>query len=170
MKSKIYLNLTNGIEFLDKFGDFYKNHEYRFVRIQSSWCEQKHWEYIIADLDYDFLLHLALGFNCIVVDFSQKRDYPRAVFQGIEWIRFVLNKVWFRNTNQALVRVRRNDVTKYFEKQYDKLSRKTKNKIKYFRKFLLTNKIKLKIIAGRTKNDGNYDFYKQVLKENLPRK
>lgn len=49
-----YLNLTNGIEFLDR-PDF-NIKEYKFVRIQSTACEKHLWDKILMDLDYNFLL------------------------------------------------------------------------------------------------------------------
>ena len=54
---KYYLNLTNGIEFLDN-PDF--NEDYRFVRIQSTTCERHLWNKLLSDLDYNFLLDLLL--------------------------------------------------------------------------------------------------------------
>ena len=50
---RYYLNLTNGIEFLDN-PDF--NEDYRFVRIQSTVCERHLWDKLLSDLDYNFLL------------------------------------------------------------------------------------------------------------------
>ena len=51
-----YLNLTNGIEFLDR-PDF-NIKEYKFVRIQSTACEKHLWDKILMDLDYNFLLDI----------------------------------------------------------------------------------------------------------------
>lgn len=48
-----YLNLTNGLEYLDEIQN------YKLVRIQSSLCERKCWDKLIQDLDYNFLFDLA---------------------------------------------------------------------------------------------------------------
>ena len=72
-----YINLTNGVEAISTLqGD------YRFIRIQSTVCEQKLWDRLIQDLDYDFLMNLALGHKCIVYDFGARKPIPRAVYQG----------------------------------------------------------------------------------------
>lgn len=74
----IFLNLTNGLEFLNdsqRIGGF--------VRIQSTACEQKRWWPIILDLDYTFLIHVGLGHAVCVCDASAKKQVPRALYQGI---------------------------------------------------------------------------------------
>lgn len=43
--------------------------DYRFIRIQSTLCEQKNWDRILQELDYDFLMHAAHGNEIIVYDF-----------------------------------------------------------------------------------------------------
>ena len=65
----IYLNLTNGIEALE----ILKPANLRFVRIQSTACEQKRWDFILQDLDYSFLMDIALGENVTVVDYIAKK-------------------------------------------------------------------------------------------------
>src|SRR5574340_1552415 len=66
-KDVIYLNLTNGLEALPLFADNYK-----IICIQSTACEQKRWDYILADLDYNLLFDLALGNNCFIIDYTQR--------------------------------------------------------------------------------------------------
>ena len=66
-KEKHYYNLTNGLQFKNF------NEPYSFIRIQSTACEQKRWDFIIQDLDNDFLYNLAIGNTCIVYDLSEKK-------------------------------------------------------------------------------------------------
>lgn len=155
---KVYLNLTNGIEALN----WLHIDDYRFVRIQSTAIEQHRFDYILQDLDYNFLMDLALGEEVIVIDGSRNnKKGSKAIFYGLEWIRFALYKAWFnKNIN---VYVNKNNVTNYFLEQYKKLKKSTKQKLKYFRKFLSCNDIKLIGYSFYTDNDGNYDFFKQTL-------
>jgi len=158
MDTEIYLNLTNGLEYLA--GE--KLSKYKVIRIQSTSCEQKRWDSILAELDYNFLFDLAIGKKCIVVDYSSKKDKPRAIYQGLEWIKYVINRIWFNR--EIIPYVRGTNVTKYFRQCYRAISKSTRKKIKYFRKFLLTDEIKIEVICQRTNNDNNIDFYKSILK------
>jgi len=159
MKTKHFINLTNGIEAIKD----YSLEEYSFIRIQSSKCESKKWDDIIQELDSNFLLNLALGNKCIVYDFSAKRTISRAIFQGIEFIKYVLYKNWFNE--KIVVFVRGNNCSEYFDKAYKNLSKNSKNKLKYYKKFLNCNKLNLETISNNTYMDGKYEYYFSILKE-----
>jgi hypothetical protein len=122
-------------------------------------CEQKNWEHIILDLDNDFLLNLALG-NYVYVCDTSKKGRPRALWQGLEFIIYVLHKVWFGSTYKTQAN---SQMVPYFETEYKKLSRPIKNKIKYFRKFLNTTKLNLTCYTNHTENDNNYSYFKDIL-------
>lgn len=158
MKNNIfYLNLTNGLEALPQF---YK--DYKTIRIQSTACEQKRWDYILSDLDNGFLFDLAIGKNCFIIDYSQRKQSPRALFQGVEWIRFVLYKIWLQKEYKPMVRG--NDSTKYFLDIFKTIKPNTIKKIKYYQKFVRCNEINIITISGKTKNDGDFEFYNQLIK------
>lgn len=157
---KHYLNLTNGIEFLEDS----ENINFNFVRIQSCACERHLWDKIILDLDYHFLLDIALGYKVIVYDTSAKKEESRAMFQGLKFIEYVLNRVWFNK--KIDIEVKGMNCKKYFEEGYRELSNISLKKIKYLRKFLDTDKICLLSVCKNTKHDGDYKYYKQVLLEN----
>jgi hypothetical protein len=159
MKKVIYyINLTNGIEMIDKL----ELRDYRFMRIQSTACEQKRWDFILQDLDYDFLMNLALGNPVVVYDLSSKKYMPRSIYQGIPWIKYALNRVWFKKETE--VYVKSNNVTDYFKNIYNGLDKKTLVKLKYFRKFLFTSKLNLYAYSTKTDNDGNFEYFRKVLK------
>jgi hypothetical protein len=124
-----FCNLTNGLLAID----LYKLTDYRYIRIQSTWCEQKHWGDILWTLSDDFLMAAAKGEICYVFDFSEKRKSTRAVWQGLEWIKFVLFKRWYGITYVPEGRAK--TAGKYFEEQYKKLPKKVKNRIDYYGKF-----------------------------------
>ena len=153
-----YANLTNGIEVLPVHR--------RFVRIQSTACEQKRWSFIIEDLDNDLLLHLALGYRCVIYDCGHNGE-PRALWQGLPWIRYVLERTWLGQTTPALVRGHK--VESYFAEQYEMLSVRAKRKLRYFRKFLTSTEIALEGRWFRTERDGDYRYYCQILNQEMAR-
>jgi len=151
----VYLNLTNGLEALPSFADSYK-----VCRIQSTACEQKRWDFIIADLDYNLLFDLALGKTCFIIDYTQRKKVPRALFQGVEWIKFVLNRIWLDKEYKPLVRG--NDASRYFAEMYKTLQPSTIKKVNYLKKFMNTKEINLITVAEKTANDGNYSWYTKI--------
>lgn len=168
----IYLNLTNGIEYLKDW----ELHEektickpigsVRFIRIQSTQCEQKNWDMVIQDLDNDFLLNLAIGRHITVVDYSNHINRAaRAVAQGLQLIRYVLERRWF---NRKVIPIVYNfNCSKYFDEVYRKLDKRTLKKIDYFKKFLLSDGVHLTGRSYTTNKDGKYDFYKEILEEQV---
>lgn len=84
-----YINLTNGIEAIPILSE-----GYHFIRIQSTQCEQKHWDRVIQELDYDFLINAALGNECVIYDYGARKPNARAMYQGVEFIKYVLHRRW----------------------------------------------------------------------------
>ena len=150
---KTFLNLTNGLLWQGEFDGF--------IRIQSCHCEQKLWTKIIQEVDNNFLMWLALGKDIQVVDYSARKDVPRSLYQGLEWVWFVCCKVWNLPMEKAMVR--NNDCTAYFEEQYKKLDKSTIKKISYFNKFIKHPK-KPQIVCSRTNMDGNYEHFSLLAK------
>ena len=154
MKVK-YANLTNGIEAID-------GNDWRFIRIQSTACEQKRWAFILEDLDNDLLMNLALGNHCEVYDFGHEGE-PRALWQGLVWIRYALTRAWCDREEAAYVRGC--NVTRYFAEQYDGLPDRTLSKLRYFKKFARGGDILLFGVWGQTKLDGQYPAYADMLQD-----
>jgi len=157
-----YINLTNGIESLPALPD-----GFRFIRIQSTLCEQKNWDRIIQDLDYDFLLNVAIGNECIIYDYGARKPVPRAVYQGIEFLKYVLHKRWLNeeyltDCNRGKDKHIRKDCNSYFEACYRNLEKITKKKLDYFKPYVV-GKIKIKTVTDATVHDGDKGFYKEIL-------
>ena len=157
-----YINLTNGIEIIPKIPT-----DYRFIRIQSTVCEQKLWDRLIQDLDYDFLMNLALGHKCIVYDFGARKPVPRAAYQGLEFLKYVLTRRWLNeeyitNVNRSKNNERKNNCNDYFDKCYNQLDDRTKKKLDYFLPYVNTDYIKLECITDYTQHDGDKEFYREV--------
>jgi hypothetical protein len=156
LTTKRFVNLTNGIEAIPTI-----NGEYGFIRIQSTACEQKRWDFIVQELDYSFLMALALGQHVVIYDFGANKRVPRAVYQGVSFVQYVLNRRWFGRETKALVRG--NDSTRYFAEMYDRLEERTLKKLDYFKKFLLVDRLSIELVTESTDKDGDYSYYRGVL-------
>lgn len=165
METKVYLNLTNGIDFLED-PDF--KEDYKFVRIQSSACERHCWDKILMELDYNFLMDVALGYNVIVYDTSNKRIVSRALYQGLAFVNYALNRIWLNKIVKPDVKGM--DCSEYFNEEFLKIKDKSLKKIKYVKKFLNTDKLHLGYIGKQTTHDGDYTYYKNLLISSLENK
>lgn len=173
---RAYINLSSGITRIEEIQNDSRYQKgfldglspVGLVRIQSTWCEQKRWDKILQDLDYGFLLDLALGHDVVVYDASAQKDVSRALYQGLEWIRYVLTRRWLGKIEPTFVK--RNDVTQYFGEQYlDKVSqnRELKRKLDYPLR-LAANKPEKILLEGdckRTDLDGKYSELSVILND-----
>lgn len=154
-----YYNLTNGIE------DLNQDHEARFVRIQSTLLEQKHFGQVIRELDNDLLMHLALGYKCVIHDKgSRNGKISRACWYGIPWIKYCLERAWL-DIVPKIAPVKTYNLAQYFGQQYKKLDQSEKRKLLYFKKFAITDEINLEYICDHTTHDGDYRYYSNILKK-----
>lgn len=157
---KSYLNLTNGIEALE-YDDF--TYYDGFIRIQSTACEQKRWDFLLQELDTNFLMDIALGTSVRVVDYGAHKTTSRAVYQGIEFIKYVLKRHWLGVYETTYVKGC--DSTHYFEEVYRNLDKRTLRKLDYFKKFVKTKEIDLVGFSTATNHDGDYNYYVNLLWE-----
>lgn len=151
-----FINLTCGLVHLPDIPDPH------FVRIQSTWCEQKEWGWLLKDLDYDFLMHLATGYDVQVWDGSH-RTTSRAIWQGIPWIRYALNRRWFGHKPMFVRLTGRGNtqnVAAYFENEYDGIcefmsaAKVIFRKIDYIGKFAVGPFVNLSGFSKYTSLDG----------------
>lgn len=157
---KIYLNLTNGLEYLKELPSY----KWKFVRIQSTKCEQKDWNFIIEDLDYGFLFDVAGGEIVYVFDKSERKEMSKALYQGLEWIKYVLNRRWYGKI--IVPKVKRNNVSIYFNTQYNKLSRRAKKKLDYVKKFVTSNYINIvPIQTSKSTYSNDLEMFKSLLEK-----
>lgn len=159
-----YVNLTNGMEALPVLKD-----GYRFIRIQSTLCEQKLWNQLIQELDYDFLFNIAIGREVVIYDYGAKKPISRALYQGVEFIKYVLNKRWLgieyeSDVSRTYKEHIRKDCNSYFESCYKSLDRKTKRKLDYFKPYVMTNAISIETVSSATVHDGDKEFYRAILR------
>lgn len=161
-----YINLTNGIEAIPSI----PSDDYRFIRIQSTVCEQHLWDKLLLELSDDLLMNLALGNECIIYDYGAGKPVPKAVYQGLEFIRYVLYRRWLDIEYPPIIR--RNNHTnvncqREFEHYYRNLPKKAKKKIDYFLPYLNTDQIRLSSVTAATVHDGDKPYYNRILQKTI---
>lgn len=119
-----FINLTRGLMCCEVENPHY-------LRIQSTWCEQKRWEDVLATVGPDFLYHLAVGEPIRVHDVSERMRMTRACWQGLTWIRFACERLWGAVETPAIARGGVN-ATRYFEEELVKISPRVKKQVEYF--------------------------------------
>jgi hypothetical protein len=151
-----YINLTAGIEAVPE------NPEFRFVRIQSTHCEQKLWDEVFMSAGADLLMNLALGNKCVVHDRSAGGGMSRAQWQGLELLSYVLSVRWFGREDDPCFRGHVD--RKYARKVYSELSTRTVKYLDYFKQFLMTGRVRLEVDGGLAGHKDKKAFYRAVLK------
>ncbi len=147
-----FYNLTNGLENAP-----IKNHPH-FIRIQSSHIEGNHWNQLFYKLSDELLFYLAIGEECIIVDGSPHPLKSKIATKAIPVISYVLNRIWFGQKNSYPPYP-----DEYLNTIYRSLKPNVKKKLKYYRKFLLTDRINLHCFISRTTKDGQYEWFKKLI-------
>lgn len=161
MNLELFINLTAGIEHLKSLYNLPIN----FLRIQSTHFEQKHLEKALQDLDNNFLMKLAIGRECVVLDMTSrkiKNNTSRACWQGLSWIKYCLNRVWFKREIELEY-----NMHLYFRQEFLKLNKCTIKKLKYYRKFIMVDDINLRYVCGPTDHDSDLEYYQKLVKRYL---
>ena len=173
-----YVNMTDGLEFIpiaEKLN--IPLEQIHFSSIQSTHLEQKTFDPMLNRLGADFLMNLALGKTCIVVDFGTDKTISRAIYQGIPFIKYCLEKAWFGYTpKKVFIQAREytatpQDVTELYAKWYHQLNRRTKSYLKKFKRYALlkcpNNQINLEGISNKTQHDGDLQYYEDIVEKYL---
>lgn len=162
-----YVNIASGLEWLERPCFAEPPH---FIRIPSTWCEQGEWDRVFMSIDADLLMHLALGHRCVVYDCgSRKGWYSRAQWQALPILRYVCEKEWHLSPTPVRFEPYA-DKSTFHEADAtvntiycDTLTRSTKNRIKYFRHFLDTDRIDLGWEGMESTLDGQYDKLRELV-------
>lgn len=129
------VNLSRGLlcPHLDNKHPAYPIGNYRYSRIQSTQCEQKLWNEVIAtSFGPDLWMHLAMGHHLVVHDLSEKNRETRACWQGMQFIRYVAERTWLMPITSS--RRRSTYMTDYFEDVYrNHLDAKIVKQVRYYR-------------------------------------
>ncbi|KAK9852863.1 hypothetical protein WJX84_010876 [Apatococcus fuscideae] len=158
-----FINLTNGVEAMPLLTRMGLQHS--FCRIQSTALEQKRFEVLMSELDANLLLSLALGKICLVYDLGSRnrvQGVPKAVWYGLEFIRYALEMLWMRRSGEVFLRGVR--CTANFQKYLEQLSTPLTRRLKYYRRFMDPNlqHIQLYGVFKLTTRDGDLEFHRNV--------
>jgi hypothetical protein len=123
-----FLNLSNGLACCQPNNP-------HFLRIQSTWCEQKLWDDVLGTVGPDFLYHLATADRIVVHDVSEKRRVPRALWQGLPWVIYACERVWGLDARPIHSRSGMN-VTRYFLEAFATLDHRLVRQVAYFGKYV----------------------------------
>lgn len=157
-----WINLTNGLKALEDYD--LPTETIRYMRLPSTWCEQKRWnDILLVGLPDEFLLRAALGQSLVVFDYSSNGRCPRSLWQGIAWVQLSLQRRWLGVS--CLVAGRMAMGQAYLEAQYRKLSRRVKARLDYYKRFVPANgRIDIRAVWGKTPLDGKYDEQVKMLR------
>ena len=159
-----YVNLSCGAEALEALaaqgvgGD-----ALRFVRVQSSHCENRDYGGVLASLDADLLLHLALGCRCRVYDFGSRRKrwpgegldlcVPSAIWWGLEVARYALSKLWGLASPPPPL-LHGHDSTREVDHAIARLPAPLSRRLKYYRRWVATPVLRLEGCFAPSALDG----------------
>ncbi|KXZ46605.1 hypothetical protein GPECTOR_42g816 [Gonium pectorale] len=136
-----------------------------FVRIQSTACEQQNLEALMCELDAHLLVSLALGHCCLVYDLgSRGRDgTPRALWYGLEFVRYTLTKLWLRKPCPAVLRGK--NVARTFEAHIRGFKQSTTRRLQYYAKYIPPGLERLRLhgVFRPTLHDYDTAFYVALL-------
>lgn len=176
MKTVCYINLTNGLEYWPDIPDA------RIMYMKSTHYERHELESVLLNLSDDLLFNLAIGNRCVIYDCGMYSDIPRTVWEGIPWIRYALSRAWFdREIDSPVTRGsggprdrngkkrggvgRTKDLKIFFRNRYNKVDKRVLKRLEYFRKFLLTDAIRLESVSKNTTHDGDNAFYLRIVRQ-----
>jgi hypothetical protein len=122
---KYFINLSAGL-----LQNKYKG---EIIRIQSSHLETHSFDRLFYGLSDSLLYNLAKEEECIIVDCSSNHT-GKVIRRGIPIIKMVLSRRWHEDRNHYELG------REYADRILRSLSRQTKNKIDFYKKFLHTGK------------------------------
>ena len=165
-----FVNLKNGVEAIPTLDALGIPHEY--LRIQSTMCEVGDMEKVLLELDANFLVSAALGYSCVVYDYGsrdKKRGVPRALWYGLEFVRYALNVEWFGAPDRPPI-LRGKRVDQDFRRKLGGVSKSCKKRMRYYRQFIppevaARGAVRLVGVYQFTEHDDDAPFYAGVLRE-----
>lgn len=172
MGSKVWLNLTNGIEAAPYLDNLHV--PYCFCRFRSCSFEQKRWGDAIDSMPDDMLMRLALGQRQVIIDFGANKPCPRAMRQGIPIAMRRIAASWGMDVDKHLYMFSRNGKTMQCDEDFTRhvmrIDEKQKHRLDYFGKYVDGDSYehKIDLLCAPTVHDGDYDLHiEQALKMKL---
>lgn len=139
-----FVNLTEGLRAIAEHGLVAPH----YLRIQSTWCEQKRWRDVLWAVSDDFYMNVALGRACFIYDYSAKGMVPRSIWQGLAWVQYCWQRRLRGIVRPALLG-RSAKCDRYFAEEYAKLDRRTLGRLDYYRRFMVNAPEEITAITNR---------------------
>ncbi len=166
MKPVYYVNLTNGLEGFAR--RWVQPQHVRYMRVQSTYLEQKRFYQVIEGLSDDLLFNLATGRKCVIIDFGARKEVPRAIWQGMEFVMYCLHVLWLDETYKfAYERSQR--CKPYFWQLLQAMPDSCRKKLQYYKRYC-AGKIHVEYRVAPTAHDGDKEFYWSIVQEVMQEK
>lgn len=165
-----FVNLTNGLEALPLLKSI--DVPFHFCRLQSTQCEASRPDLLISAVESGILFQLALGECCLIYDYGSRNKETgasRAIWYGLEFLRYTLRKVWYPEASKSDVAyLRGRNVSRMFDEIIDSFSKATMRQLKYYRQFTspeTTTDVQLYGVYNATTNDADNGYYQKLARE-----
>jgi len=174
-RERHYVNLTNGLESLQELID--DGASWSLLRLQSTTIERQDWvKLFLTDVSDDLLMHLALGWRCVVHDRGTNRPLSKTIYYALPLVKYVLDRRWYELSpaevwNQGRRGGRGSNVTAQYAKIYHDLfvhtaadTGRVKQRVKYYRRYLVASVdgVRLAGACSATTHDGDGAYYRDL--------
>lgn len=174
-RERHYVNLTNGLESLPELVD--AGASWSFLRLQSTTIERQDWvKLFLTDLSDDLLMHLALGWRCVIHDRGTNRPLSKTIYYAIPLVKYVLDRRWYEFApaevwNRGRRGGRGSNVVAQYAKTYHDLfvhtmadTGRVKRRIEYYRRYLVASAdgVRLAGASSATARDGDGAYYREL--------
>jgi hypothetical protein len=180
MKTRHHLNLTNGLEAAPALVAV--GGSLAFLRLQSTTIEHEDWGALLgAEVSDDILMHLALGWRCVIHDRGTRRPLSKTIYFAVPLVRYVLNRRWYGLApSEVILQGGRGgsgeDAMELFASIYDRFfmraqedKGRVKKRVDYFRRYLVGGScgVNLEGDSVSTDHDGDRVLYARLAHETL---
>lgn len=175
---RVYVNRTNGIQALPVLCSNFIHPEFCYIR--STHFERKQPNSAISDIPFEMLELLALGAWIIVVDYGARKDRSRAIWQGVPYLEYVLNRAWLNIVpDRCIIYPRSNtdsnpqNVGDVFDQWYGDIDDATMEKITLYadtarktQEMLIGTgepSIHIEGVSAPTSHDNDKEYYRNIM-------
>ena len=161
-RERHYVNLTNGLEDLADL--LAAPTGWSFSRLRSTTIEREKWDVFVGEVPDDMLMHLALGWRCVVHDRGALRPLSKTLFFGVPLVRYVLDRTWTGVTPEQVPLVGPRggpapDGAARMDAIYRGLSHDTIARVRYYARYWTGGPADLVGYGSATEHDGNVVYY-----------
>ena len=161
-RERHYVNLTNGLEDLADL--LVTPPTWSFSRLRSTTIEREKWDAFLGEVPDDMLMHLALGWRCVVHDRGTLRPLSKTLFFGVPLIRYVLDRAWTTVAPEQVPLVGPRggpapDGAARFDAIFCGLGHETIRRVRYYSRYWTGGPADLVGDGSATEHDGDVAYY-----------